>query len=316
MVVRCINHWKMCHTACCQSDSKHCMEQPLYKPPHDKTNTMTVRPAKTQISLGICPVWSECSLSTWRKPGSLDTYWVHSEDWSDWADVQADLSLCWAHRSFYWFCHEAAHIFFLLAYPPFAIQAKINWAASSEFVSSSIPSWQILTAHAQSFRGARDLAFCLKVPLDSPLVWASSGGSGETAQMRRLAWTFAARIGDKYQIRLTRPNCYFTFITFMLKCLDLQARNCHFSSYFHVGIVMFGGKGRKVIILWPKNWYQNCPIRVTPLTPSHWKMTFPCNGQRNHVSSKFIHSTLCQKSSWKFLISWKINNFVNQTLGP
>ena len=36
-------------------------------------------------------------------------------------------------------------------------------------------------------------------------VWASSGGSGETARMRRLAWTFAARIGDKYQIRLARP---------------------------------------------------------------------------------------------------------------
>ena len=28
----------------------------------------------------------------------------------------------------------------------------------------------ILTAHAQPFRGARDLAFCLKVPLDSLLV--------------------------------------------------------------------------------------------------------------------------------------------------
>ena len=78
------------------------------------------------------------------------------------------------------------------------------WAPSSEFVSSSIPSWQILTAHAQPFRGARDLAFCLKVPLDSLLVWASSEGSGETARMRRLAWTFAARIGYKYQIRLTR----------------------------------------------------------------------------------------------------------------
>ena len=78
------------------------------------------------------------------------------------------------------------------------------WAPSSEFVSSSIPSWQISTAHAQPFRGARDLAFCLKVPLDSLLVWASSEGSGETARMRRLAWTFAARIGDKYQIRLTR----------------------------------------------------------------------------------------------------------------
>ena len=58
-----------------------------------------------------------------------------------------------------------------------------NWAASSEFVSSSIPSWQILTAHAQPFREARDLAFCLKVPLDSLLIWASSGGSGVTARM-------------------------------------------------------------------------------------------------------------------------------------
>ena len=85
---------------------------------------------------------------------------------------------------------------------------KPNWAPSSEFVSSSIPSWQILTAHAQPFRGARDLAFCLKVPLDSLLVWVSSGGSGETARMRRLAWTFAACIGDKYQIRLTRSNFY------------------------------------------------------------------------------------------------------------
>ena len=33
---------------------------------------------------------------------------------------------------------------------------------------------------------------------------SESEGSGETARMRRLAWTFAARIGDKYQIRLTR----------------------------------------------------------------------------------------------------------------
>ena len=66
--------------------------------------------------------------------------------------------------------------------------------------------WQILTAHAQPFRGARDLAFCLKVLLDSLLVWASSEGSGETARMRRLAWTFAARICYKYQIRLRGPN--------------------------------------------------------------------------------------------------------------
>ena len=82
------------------------------------------------------------------------------------------------------------------------------WAPPSEFVSSSIPSWQTLTAHAQPFRGARNLALCLKVSLDSVLVWASSEGSGETARMRRLAWTFAARIDYKYQIRLTR-SIYF-----------------------------------------------------------------------------------------------------------
>ena len=32
------------------------------EPPHDKTNITTVRPAKTQISLGICLVWSAPSL--------------------------------------------------------------------------------------------------------------------------------------------------------------------------------------------------------------------------------------------------------------
>ena len=39
-----------------------------------------VRLAKTQISLGIRPVWSESSLSTWRNLGSLANHWVHSED--------------------------------------------------------------------------------------------------------------------------------------------------------------------------------------------------------------------------------------------
>ena len=33
-----------------------------FQPQHDKTIKVTVRPAKTQISLGIRPVWSESSL--------------------------------------------------------------------------------------------------------------------------------------------------------------------------------------------------------------------------------------------------------------
>ena len=50
------------------------------EPPRDKTNNVAVRPAKTQISLGIHPVWSESSLSAWRKLGSLPSHWAHSED--------------------------------------------------------------------------------------------------------------------------------------------------------------------------------------------------------------------------------------------
>ena len=98
----------------------------------------------------------------------------------------------------------------------------IKWAPPSEFVSLSIPSWQILTAHVQPFRGARDLAFCLKVPLDSLLVWASCGGSGETARMRRLALTFAARIGDKYQIRLTRPKYQIPMVMFLCRYHEIM----------------------------------------------------------------------------------------------
>ena len=46
-----------------------------------KERKLHVRPAKTQISLGIRPVWSEFSLSAWRKLGSLPTHWAHIEDY-------------------------------------------------------------------------------------------------------------------------------------------------------------------------------------------------------------------------------------------
>ena len=78
------------------------------EPPHDKTNKMTVRPGKTQIGLGIRPVWPESLLCAQRV--AMDPSFLHadSEDWSDRADAQADLSLRWAHMPFCWFCHEAA----------------------------------------------------------------------------------------------------------------------------------------------------------------------------------------------------------------
>ena len=73
-----------------------------------------VRPGKTQITLGIHPVWSESSLSAWRNIGFLASNWAHSEDWSDLEVAQADLSLSWAHMTFCWFCHVVAHFLLVL----------------------------------------------------------------------------------------------------------------------------------------------------------------------------------------------------------
>ena len=85
-----------------------------------------VRPAKTQISLGIRPVWSESSLCAQWAAKDQSFLHVDSED-SDktgrmsrliWVFAQADLSLCWAHMPFWWFCHEVAHlvVYFRKAY--------------------------------------------------------------------------------------------------------------------------------------------------------------------------------------------------------
>ena len=47
------------------------------EPPRNKTNKMTLRPAKTQISLGIRPVWSESSLCTqWE---AKDPSFLHAD---------------------------------------------------------------------------------------------------------------------------------------------------------------------------------------------------------------------------------------------
>ena len=56
------------------------VERKQFEPRHDKTNNVAVRPAKTQISLGIRPVGSESSLSAGRNLELLATHWAHSED--------------------------------------------------------------------------------------------------------------------------------------------------------------------------------------------------------------------------------------------
>ena len=59
-----------------------------------------VRPAKTQISLGIRPVWSESSLSAWRKLRSLAIHSAHSEESDQTGRMLRLICLRWAHTHF------------------------------------------------------------------------------------------------------------------------------------------------------------------------------------------------------------------------
>ena len=59
-----------------------------------------VRPARTQISLDIRPVWSESSLSAWKNLGSLDTQWAHSEDSDQTGRMPRLICLRWVHTHF------------------------------------------------------------------------------------------------------------------------------------------------------------------------------------------------------------------------
>ena len=94
----------------------------IYELPHDKTSKMTVLPAKTQISLGISPVWSVFAVHV--KKAWVLSYPLSAQRrlWSDWADAQADHSLRWAHSHFVGFVmrwlnylyHEDSFIFSML----------------------------------------------------------------------------------------------------------------------------------------------------------------------------------------------------------
>ena len=72
------------------------------EPRHEKTNNVAVRPAKTQISLGICPVWAESTLCTYWVAKDPSFLRAGSEDsdqtrWMPrliWVSLGAH-SLCW-----------------------------------------------------------------------------------------------------------------------------------------------------------------------------------------------------------------------------
>ena len=90
-----------------------CLKLPQvpFELPHDKTNKMTCAPSEDSDQAWASAQSDQSSLSAWRKVGSLATHWVHSEDWSDWADARpgwSESSL--GAQSFCWFCHAAVHL--------------------------------------------------------------------------------------------------------------------------------------------------------------------------------------------------------------
>ena len=86
-------------------------EKTANEPSRDKTNNVVVRPAKTQISLGIRPVWSVFAVR--MKKAWVLSYPVSAQRrlWSAWADAQADLSLRWTHTHFVGFVTRRLKLF-------------------------------------------------------------------------------------------------------------------------------------------------------------------------------------------------------------
>ena len=77
-----------------------------YEPPHDKSNKMICAPSEDSDQPGhphsLIRVFAVRMKKHWALNYLLS---AHSED-SD----QTGRMLHWAHRSFYWFCHAAAHM--------------------------------------------------------------------------------------------------------------------------------------------------------------------------------------------------------------
>ena len=150
--------------------------------------------------------------------------------WSDWANAQADLSLCRVHMPFCWFCYEAAQIHYVLGYwlslrlrfhklfpffffyfllsgkliiePPHVKTNEMAYAPS-ELRSA----W----ASAQS-----DQPLCAQwVAKDPRYHHADNEDSDQTGQMPRLIWVFTGSTCHFAGFAMRRLN-YFSYTEYLL----------------------------------------------------------------------------------------------------
>ena len=83
----------------------------IYEPPRDRTNKVACAPSEDSDQPGHLPSLIRVFTVHMKKAWIL-SYPLSAQRrlWSDWADAQADLTLCWAHMPFCWFCHQVAHM--------------------------------------------------------------------------------------------------------------------------------------------------------------------------------------------------------------
>ena len=148
---------------------------------------MSVRPAKTQISLGICPIWSESLLSTWRKLGSLATHWAHSKD-SDQTGWKPRLIWVFPGRTAILLvlsCHGSLNLFMDMILLSLQLgwvhfQCKIilylNWASSWDYGTFHPPLFHSSNIHAQPSSRAKCLIFGQTLCLLPYIMCANSEG--------------------------------------------------------------------------------------------------------------------------------------------
>ena len=111
------------------------------EPPRVKTNKMTVHPAKTQISLGIRPVWSESSLcAQWVAKGPS---FLH-------ADSEDSYQIGWMPRLIWVFagrtCHFVGFVTKRLIFDAYTtgISAWLTGARTTKWVRSSVSILKLL----------------------------------------------------------------------------------------------------------------------------------------------------------------------------
>ena len=127
---------------------------------------MSVRPAKTQITLGIRPVWSEASLcAQWV---AKDPSFLHAD--SEDSDQTGRIRPVWSEsllgvQPLCWFCHVATLLFEYMRFPKIDIIIYIN--TPIQYLAKRINKYIIPNEHLMLSQRSFGLNPFIVIPFDS-----------------------------------------------------------------------------------------------------------------------------------------------------